>query len=96
MKMFYISALLGAMEMLKTGCTTNVDHFFGNQNSRYTGAGEAIRAMRDLGLRHVVALTVTDRLLRVHHPHRSAPGRDQRRSEPDDQRGNQGYPRLAE
>ena len=60
-EMFYVSALLGAMEMLKTGCTTNVDHFFGNQNSRYTGAGEAIRAMRDLGLRHVVALTVTDR-----------------------------------
>ena len=60
-EMFYISALLGGMEMLKTGCTTNLDHFFGNQNSRYTGAGEAIRAMRDLGLRHVVALTVTDR-----------------------------------
>ena len=59
--MFYISALLGGMEMLKTGCTTNLDHFFGNQNSRYTGAGEAIRAMRDLGLRHIVPLTVTDR-----------------------------------
>lgn len=60
-EMFYISALLGGMEMLKTGCTTNLDHFFGNQASRFTGAGEAIRAMRDLGLRHVVALTVTDR-----------------------------------
>ena len=59
--MFYVSALLGGMEMLKTGCTTTMDHFFGNQASRYTGAGEAIRAMRDLGLRHVVALTVTDR-----------------------------------
>jgi len=58
---FYASALLGAMEMLKTGCTTMLDHFFGNQNSRFTGAGEAIRAMQELGLRHVVALTVTDR-----------------------------------
>ncbi len=60
-ELFYVSALLGGMEMLKTGCTTNLDHFFGNQNSRYTGAGEAIRAMRDLGLRHIVPLTVTDR-----------------------------------
>lgn len=60
-QVFHASALLGAMEMLKTGCTTNLDHFFGNQNSRYTGAGEAVRAMRELGLRHVVALTVTDR-----------------------------------
>ncbi len=60
-EMFYVSALLGGMELLKTGCTTTMDHFFGNQNSRYTGAGEAIRAMRNLGLRHLVALTVTDR-----------------------------------
>ena len=59
--LFYASALLGAMEMLKTGCTTMLDHFFGNRDSRFTGAGEAVRAMRDLGLRHVVALTVSDR-----------------------------------
>lgn len=58
---FYASALLGAMEMLKTGSTTVLDHFFGNQKSRFTGAGQAIRAMRDLGLRHVVALTLSDR-----------------------------------
>lgn len=58
---FYASALLGTMELLKNGCTTTVDHFFGDQRSRYTGAGEAIRAMRELGIRHVVALTVSDR-----------------------------------
>lgn len=58
---FYVSALLGAMEQLKTGCTTALDHFFGSQTSRYTGAGQAIRAMRELGLRHIVALTVSDR-----------------------------------
>jgi 5-methylthioadenosine/S-adenosylhomocysteine deaminase len=58
---FYASALLGGMEMLKNGATTVLDHFFGNQACRFTGAGAAIQAMRDLGLRHVVALTLSDK-----------------------------------
>jgi 5-methylthioadenosine/S-adenosylhomocysteine deaminase len=58
---FYASALLGAMEMLKSGATTVMDHFFGNQACRFMGAGGAIQAMRDLGLRHVVALTLSDK-----------------------------------
>jgi cytosine/adenosine deaminase-related metal-dependent hydrolase len=58
---FYASALLGGMEMLKTGTTTVLDHFFGNQACPFMGAGAAIQAMRDLGLRHVVALTLSDR-----------------------------------
>jgi 5-methylthioadenosine/S-adenosylhomocysteine deaminase len=58
---FYASALLGGMEMLKNGATTVLDHFFGNQESRFMGAGAAIQAMRDLGLRHVVALTLSDK-----------------------------------
>jgi cytosine/adenosine deaminase-related metal-dependent hydrolase len=58
---FYASALLGGMEMLKSGATTVLDHFFGNQNCRFTGAGAAIQALRDLGLRHVVALTLSDK-----------------------------------
>jgi 5-methylthioadenosine/S-adenosylhomocysteine deaminase len=58
---FYASALLGGMEMLKNGATTVLDHFAGNQACRFMGAGAAIQAMCDLGLRHVVALTITDK-----------------------------------
>jgi 5-methylthioadenosine/S-adenosylhomocysteine deaminase len=58
---FYATALLGGMEMLKNGATTVLDHFFGNQAYRFMGAGAAIQAMRDLGLRHVVALTLSDK-----------------------------------
>jgi len=58
---FYASALLGGMEMLKSGATTVLDHFAGNQACRFMGAGAAIGAMRDLGLRHVAALTITDK-----------------------------------
>jgi 5-methylthioadenosine/S-adenosylhomocysteine deaminase len=58
---FYSSALLGGMEMLRNGATTVLDHFFGDQACRFMGAGAAIQAMRDLGLRHVVALTLSDK-----------------------------------
>ena len=58
---FYASALLGGMELLKNGATTMLDHFAGNAACRFMGAGAAIQAMRDLGLRHVAALTVTDK-----------------------------------
>jgi 5-methylthioadenosine/S-adenosylhomocysteine deaminase len=58
---FYASAILGGMEMLKNGATTMLDHFAGNQGCRFMGAGAAIQAMRDLGLRHVAALTITDK-----------------------------------
>src|SRR5688572_29919303 len=58
---FYASALLGGMEMLKNGATTVLDHFAGSAGCRFMGAGAAIQAMRDLGLRHVAALTMTDK-----------------------------------
>lgn len=58
---FYASALLGGLEMLKNGATTVLDHFFGNQACGFMGAGAAIQAMRDLGLRHVISLTLSDK-----------------------------------
>jgi 5-methylthioadenosine/S-adenosylhomocysteine deaminase len=58
---FYASALLGGMEILKNGATTVLDHFFGNQACVFMGVGAAIQAMRDLGLRHVVSLTLSDK-----------------------------------
>jgi 5-methylthioadenosine/S-adenosylhomocysteine deaminase len=58
---FYASALLGGLEMLKNGATTVLDHFAGSASCRFMGAGAAIQAMRDLGLRHVASLTVTDK-----------------------------------
>jgi 5-methylthioadenosine/S-adenosylhomocysteine deaminase len=58
---FYASSILGGMEMLKNGATTVLDHFAGNQACRFMGAGAAIQAMRDLGLRHIAALTITDK-----------------------------------
>jgi len=57
---FYASALLGGMEMLKNGATTVLDHFAGSAACKFMGAGAAIQALRDLGLRHVAALTLTD------------------------------------
>jgi len=58
---FYASALLGGLEMLRNGATTVLGHFAGNSAHRFMGAGAAIQAMRDLGLRHVVSLTITDK-----------------------------------
>jgi 5-methylthioadenosine/S-adenosylhomocysteine deaminase len=73
---FYASALLGGMEMLKNGATTVLDHFFGNQACRFMGAGAAIQAMRDLGLRHVVALTLSDKTYEETLPLGSTAGLD--------------------
>lgn len=58
---YYASALLGAMEMLKTGTTTVLDHFPSNQAVSFHGAPQAIQAMKNLGIRHLIALTLSDK-----------------------------------
>ena len=58
---YYAAALLGAMEMLKTGTTTVLDHFPTSQAVPFHGAAEAIQAMRELGIRHLMALTLSDK-----------------------------------
>jgi cytosine/adenosine deaminase-related metal-dependent hydrolase len=57
----YVSAQLGAVEMLKTGCTCVLDHFYSGSHSPYMGALQAVQAMQDVGMRGAVALTVSDR-----------------------------------
>ena len=57
----YVSAQVGAVEMLKTGCTAVLDHFYSGSHSRYMGALAAVQAMQDIGQRGAVALTVSDR-----------------------------------
>lgn len=55
-----LSSLVAGVEMLKTGTTTALDHFFGNPELPGAGIGAEIRAMRRLGLRHAVAFVLMD------------------------------------
>lgn len=55
-----LSTLLAGIEMLKTGTTTALDHFFGNPDLPGSGIGAEVRAMRRVGLRHAVAYVVSD------------------------------------
>lgn len=55
-----LSSLLAGVEMLRTGTTTALDHYFGNPELPAAGIGAEIRAMRRIGLRHVVAFVLMD------------------------------------
>ena len=55
-----LSTTVAAVEMLRTGTTTALDHFFGNPALPEAGIGAEIRAMRRIGLRHAVAFVVMD------------------------------------
>ena len=92
---FYASALLGGMEMLKNGATTVLDHFAGNQACRFMGAGAAIQAMRDLGLRHVAAFTMTDKNYEDTIPLGETDAEPQRRDQAHERERSQIDPRLA-
>ena len=57
----YVSAQLGILEMLRTGTTSVMDHFFTGSKSPHMGALSAVEAMHDAGMRGGLALTLSDR-----------------------------------
>lgn len=56
----YVSAQLGAAEMIRTGCTSVMDHFYTGSASPHMGALHAVAAMADAGMRGALALTLSD------------------------------------
>jgi 5-methylthioadenosine/S-adenosylhomocysteine deaminase len=56
----YISAQLGIIEMIRTGCTSVMDHFYTGSSSPHMGALNAVAAMADAGMRGGLALTLSD------------------------------------
>ena len=56
----YVSAQLGIIEMIRTGCTSVMDHFYSGSTSPYMGAMRAVEAMADAGMRGGLALTLSD------------------------------------
>jgi 5-methylthioadenosine/S-adenosylhomocysteine deaminase len=57
----YVSAQLGIAEMIRTGCTAVMDHFYTGSQSPHMGALYAVKAMSDAGMRGALALTLSDR-----------------------------------
>lgn len=56
----YLSSLMAGIEMLKTGTTTSLDHYFGNPALPQAGTGSAVRAASELGLRTAIAFVLMD------------------------------------
>lgn len=56
----HLSSLIAGVEMLKTGTTTSLDHYFGNPALPAAGIGSAVRAATDLGLRSAIAFVLMD------------------------------------
>jgi 5-methylthioadenosine/S-adenosylhomocysteine deaminase len=57
----YVSAQLGIVEMIRTGCTSVMDHFYTGSPQPHMGALNAVAAMADAGMRGGLALTLSDR-----------------------------------
>ncbi len=57
----YASAQLGILEMIRTGCTSVMDHFYTGSPLPHMGALNAVAAMADAGMRGGLALTLSDR-----------------------------------
>ena len=56
-----ISSMLGCIEMIWNGITTVLDHFDSPLKMEYKGANTMIEAMKESGIRGVVAYTISDR-----------------------------------
>ncbi|MBI4280097.1 MAG: amidohydrolase [Armatimonadetes bacterium] len=65
----YLSAAIGAVEMLKTGCTASYDQFAALPAPSAEGVEAVVRAYIDVGLRAVVAPAVADEVF-----YRAVPG----------------------
>ncbi|HEY1367385.1 MAG TPA: amidohydrolase [Gaiellaceae bacterium] len=57
----YLRTLLGGIEMLRTGATSVVDFLYELQGFTEETLGAVVRAYRDLGLRALIALGMSDR-----------------------------------
>jgi 5-methylthioadenosine/S-adenosylhomocysteine deaminase len=55
-----VSAQLGIIEMIRTGCTSVMDHFYSGSPSPYMGAMQVVDAMATAGMRGGLALTLSD------------------------------------
>jgi 5-methylthioadenosine/S-adenosylhomocysteine deaminase len=56
----YLGSLVSAVEMLRTGTTTCLDHFFGNTSLPYGGMPQELAAMDVAGMRAAVAYVLAD------------------------------------
>jgi 5-methylthioadenosine/S-adenosylhomocysteine deaminase len=59
-KQLYLSTLLSGIEMLHTGTTTIIDHYFGNPAMDLAGMHHEVRALDEVGIRAAVALIISD------------------------------------
>jgi 5-methylthioadenosine/S-adenosylhomocysteine deaminase len=59
-RLIYLDAMIGHMEMLKSGVTTAVDHFTDFYPQNHEGLGYAWQAFEDSGLRGILSLMLTD------------------------------------
>jgi len=57
----HLSAMLGCIEMLRTGVTTVLDHFDSPVQADFKGVDAPMKAYTDSGMRAVVAYTLSDR-----------------------------------
>ncbi len=55
-----LSALVSAIEMLRTGTTTCLDHFFGNTSMHLAGVPQELAAMDEAGMRSATAYVLAD------------------------------------